>query len=172
MNRKALVPRSLKSVVGFTLIELLIVVVLLGIFAALIIGNFLTSLKKGRDAKRKGDLEQVTRALEMYYEDKKTYPSSLSFGSSLCETAGCLPGEKIYMQKLPNDPSSGKNYEYNLLDGSYRLYTCLENSQQVLPYDSLTQNPSMTCSLQCKKNNGDDTTTGCIWAISSSDISP
>ena len=72
MNRKA-----------FTLIELLIVIIILGVLAALITGNFFTSLKKGRDAKRKADLEQVSRALEMYYEDKKAYPDSLTFGSSL-----------------------------------------------------------------------------------------
>ncbi|PIP15252.1 hypothetical protein COX47_00635, partial [Candidatus Roizmanbacteria bacterium CG23_combo_of_CG06-09_8_20_14_all_35_49] len=59
MNRKA-----------FTLIELLLVIIILGVLATLIIGNFFTSLKKGRDARRKGDLEQIQRALEMYYEDK------------------------------------------------------------------------------------------------------
>ena len=41
---------------GFTLIELLIVIMILGVLAALITGNFFTSLKKGRDAKRKADL--------------------------------------------------------------------------------------------------------------------
>ncbi len=157
---------------GFTLIELLVVISILGILAALISGNFITSLKKGRDAKRKGDLEQITRALEMYYEDKKVYPTTLSFGVKFCENNPCLVADKVYMQKVPNDPISGKSYEYNLTSGSYRLYACLENNQQILPYNDLTQAPSMTCSIQCKKNNGTDTTNGCIWAVSSSDISP
>ena len=159
---------------GFTLIELLVVIMILGILAALISGNFITSLKKGRDAKRKGDLEQTQRALEMYYEDKKAYPvtAGLTFGSKLCENNPCGASDKVYMQKLPNDPISGKSYEYNLTSGSYRLYACLENNQQILPYNDLTQAPSMTCSIQCKKNNGIDTTNGCIWAVSSSDISP
>ena len=51
---------------GFTLIELLLVIIILGVLSALITGNFFTSLKKGRDAKRKADLEQTQRALEMY----------------------------------------------------------------------------------------------------------
>ena len=157
---------------GFTLIELLVVIMILGVLAALISGNFFTSLKKGRDAKRKADLEQITRALEMYYEDNKAYPDAVSFGEQLCHPGAGGCDTKIYMQKLPNDPISGKNYEYNLTSGSYRLYACLENNLQILPYDDLTQAPSMTCSIQCKKNSGTDTTNGCIWAVSSPDISP
>jgi len=61
---------------GFTLIELLLVIIILGFLTSLIAGNFFTSLKKGRDARRKGDLEQIQRALEMYYEDNRAYPNS------------------------------------------------------------------------------------------------
>jgi len=75
---------------GFTLIELLVVIIVLGVLAALISGNFFTSLKKGRDAKRKADLEQIQRALEMYYEDKKAYPTfTFPFGGKLCENYPC-----------------------------------------------------------------------------------
>lgn len=153
---------------GFTLIELLLVIIILGVLAALIIGNFLTSLKKGRDAKRKADLEQIQRALEMYYEDKKSYPSTLSFGSSLCETT-CLSGEKIYMQKLPNDPISGKNYEYmqpSGTGGDYKLFACLENNLQVLPY--VSSGYTITCSTTCNGSPG----VPCVWGVSSSNISP
>jgi type II secretion system protein G len=167
MNKKM---RNLRLSKGFTLIELLIVIIILGVIAALITGNFITSLKKGRDARRKADLEETQRALEMYYEDKKAYPGILTFGSALCETPACVATEKVYMQKVPNDPIPGKAYEYDLTGSSYRLYACLENNQQVLPYDSLTQVPSMTCSVLCKNKSG--VNTSCIWAISSSDISP
>jgi len=166
MNKKGLALSERRESKGFTLIELLVVIIILGFLSALITGNFFTSLKKGRDAKRKADLEQITRALEMYYEDKKAYPDSLTFGSSLPDP----DSTKVYMQKLPDDPTSGKTYEYNLTSGSYRLYACLENSQQILPYDSLTQGPSMTCSVSCK--NKSESSISCIWAVSSSDISP
>ncbi len=159
---------------GFTLIELLIVIMILGVMAALITGNFFTSLKKGRDAKRKADLEQVQRALEMYYEDKRTYPTfALPFGGKLCETTLCLVAEKVYMQKLPDDPTSGKDYEYLSAGGTnYKLFACLENNQQMLPYISSDYTiATMTSCGACKDSVG-ATVTNCIWGVSSSNISP
>ena len=158
---------------GFTLIELLVVIMILGVLAALISGNFFTSLKKGRDAKRKADLEQIQRALEMYYEDKKTYPltADLAFGSSLCETVDCATNEKIYMQKLPNDPISGKSYQYFSANDetSYALYACLENNLQMLPY--LSTNYTMDCSVACQDKDGNPVAK-CVWGVSSTNVSP
>ena len=151
---------------GFTLIELLVVIMILGVLATLISGNFFTSLKKGRDAKRKADLEQITRALEIYYEDKKAYPvtPSLTFNSPLTDPVS----GKIYMQKIPNDPVSGKDYQYLSATGSdYKLFTCLENNQQILPYES--SGYSLSCG-NCKNQAGG--TVVCIWGVSSTNISP
>lgn len=150
---------------GFTLIELLIVIMILGVLAALITGTFFTSLKKGRDARRKGDLEQIQRALEMYYEDKKTYPEDLTFGSALSDP----DSGKIYMQKVPDDPISGKDYEYLSTNGTdYKLFACLENNLQLLPYESTGS--TLTCG-DCR-NITDTDDVKCILGISSSNISP
>jgi type II secretion system protein G len=118
---------------AFSLIELMIIIAILGVLTTLISGNFISSLKKGRDARRKADLEQVQRALEMYYEDKKSYPTFNIFQSanySLCETkidTDCGT-EKTYMQKIPTDPVSGNNYVYVSSGQSYQLYSCIENN--------------------------------------------
>jgi len=148
---------------SFTLIELLVVIMILGVLAALISGNFFTSLKKGRDAKRKADLEQITRALEMYYEDKKSYPTALPFGEKFCETSVC----KVYMQKLPDDPVSGKDYEYITTAGAdYKLFACLENNLQMLPY--ISSGYTISCGTNCNGTPG----VPCIWGVSSSNIAP
>lgn len=124
---------------AFTLIELMIVIAILGVLATLISGNFITSLKKGRDARRKTDLEQIQRALEMYYEDNKAYPAIISY------TGGQLKHpsiDKTYMQKVPDDPKSGCDYFYSpvTIDGQvgstvigYKLYSYLENSLDLGP---------------------------------------
>lgn len=154
---------------GFTLIELLIVIIILGVLAALITGNFFTSLKKGRDTKRKADLEQVQRALEMYYEDNRVYPTTagLTFNSQLCHPDGC--NTKVYMQKVPNDPVSGKNYQYLSFDGTdYKIFACLENDQQMLPY--LSTGSTLACG-GCQDIDGNPVAS-CIWGVASSNISP
>ena len=165
---------------GFTLIEIMIVIAILGILAALITGNFLTSLKKGRDAKRKGDLEQTQRALEMYYEDKKAYPIFDIFANpnySLCETkiAASCGSEKVYMQKLPDDPISGRSYEYIYPSGNgsdYKLFACLENNLQMLPYTSSGYTiATMTSCGGCNDSTG-ASVAHCVWGISSSNINP
>ena len=90
---------------GFTLIELLIIIIILGFLTALISGNYITSLQKGRDAKRKNDLAQIQRALETYYEDNKAYPTGAPpFGSRFCSTPSCLAGDKTYMVRTPGRP--------------------------------------------------------------------
>lgn len=120
---------------GFTLIELLVVIGILGALATLLSGQFVSSLKKGRDARRKSDLQSIQRAVELFYEDKKQYPTwNFLTAGKLCETSACSSGEKIYMQKTSNDPSSGEAYKYTDLTGSvYKLYSCIENSNDKGP---------------------------------------
>jgi general secretion pathway protein G len=114
---------------GFTLIEMLLVICILGILAALISGNFINSLKKGRDARRKADLGNIQRALEMYYEDNKTYAVDLT------KTNLCLPSfedctKKAYMLNIPTDPSTKSSYDYsNIHDTDYKICANLENNK-------------------------------------------
>ncbi len=148
---------------AFTLLELLIVIIILGVLSSFITSNFFTSLKKGRDARRKGDLEQIQRALELYYEDKRIYPTEISFGQSLTDTET----GKIYMNKIPNDPS-GNSYHYESDGTYYKLYACLENNQQILPYVSNPTN--FGCNNVCKGSEGNNVS--CIWGVSSSNTNP
>lgn len=110
---------------GFTLIELLVVVVILGVLATVGLNSFRLSQLKGRDAKRKSDLEQVQRALEMYYNDYGSYPEVISFGDPFEIAAKGT----VYMKVLPKDPTGNPEYCYESPGTSYQLYAKLENSQ-------------------------------------------
>lgn len=130
---------------GFTLIELLIVIVILGVLSSLIVGNFINSIKKGDDTKRKTDLEQIRKAIELYYEDNKVYPAFTYLGNpqippateptSLCinypTPNNCSTGNggKVYMQKLPTDTNANCYYRYET-DGLtwYKIYSYIENT--------------------------------------------
>ncbi|MDT8435445.1 MAG: prepilin-type N-terminal cleavage/methylation domain-containing protein [Gemmatimonadota bacterium] len=58
---------------GFTLIELLIVVVIIGILAAIAIPQFASTKGKAFDATAKSDLRNLMSAQEAYYADNQTY---------------------------------------------------------------------------------------------------
>jgi len=132
---------------GFTLIELMIVIVIIGILTTIGIFAFQSSQLKARDSRRKSDLEQVTRALEMYYNDNGAYPLSNSGG----EIVGCGSPNRVacpwgtpfsttvtYMVKLPKDPNASLSYYYEKSGNGYRLYAHLENIQD----DALPSNGS------------------------------
>lgn len=121
---------------GFTLIELILVMTLLAILAIALFGNFNTSLKKGRDAQRKNDLNQLQKALENYYEDNKTYPPFTDiFGRKFCKNYVCLTSDTVYMIKTANDPNSNYTYVYapeptaipSGPSSYYYLYSYIEN---------------------------------------------
>lgn len=121
---------------GFTLIELLVVMAIIGILATIALGYYRGAQIKARDARRKHDLSQIQKAMELYYNDKETYPSSFSFGSEWSDSGA------LYMKEVPDDPTSGYTYFYQtdtVTPGVwYRLYARLENEHDLLIDDSIS----------------------------------
>lgn len=122
---------------GFTLLELLVVMVILGLLAAIGLGSFMSSQRKGRDARRKADLTAIKSALELYYNDFDSYPlSDASQNIVGCDGGACDWNDlwerngTIYMVQIPEDPAGG-TYAYDSDGTSYILYARLENE-----YDS------------------------------------
>jgi len=125
---------------GFTLIELLLVIAILGILTVMGLASFTSSLRKGRDSKRKSDVRQIGLALESYFADKGKYPLQAGDGSGkivgchtpvvTCNWGGVFTDDvSIYMSQLPQDTLSAQQYYYVSTDGTYfQLYTRLENT--------------------------------------------
>jgi prepilin-type N-terminal cleavage/methylation domain-containing protein len=123
---------------GFTLVELLLVVGILGILsmAVLLTLNPFTQIQKGNDAKRKADLSQIQKALEVYYQDYGAYPDQLSYKLDPITTPGPPPIKtqknwgsswQPYMNVLPSDPVPTKHYVYYTSNGQfYYLYASLD----------------------------------------------
>ena len=60
---------------GFTIVELLIVIVVIGILAALVITTFNGIQQKGRDTERQTDIKALHGQLEAYYAQNGYYPT-------------------------------------------------------------------------------------------------
>ncbi len=65
-----------KSSRGFTLIELLVVISIIGLLASVGLVALNSALMKARDARRIADINQITKALELYYSNNNHYPTS------------------------------------------------------------------------------------------------
>lgn len=68
--------KSNTSQKGFTIVELLIVIVVIGILAALVLNTFSGVQKRARDTQRQTSLNALATQLEVYYNDKGGYPSN------------------------------------------------------------------------------------------------
>jgi general secretion pathway protein G len=99
---------------GFTLIELMVVLVIIGVLAALIVPNVLERTDDARVTAARTDVNNLMQALKLYKLDNQHYPSSEQGLQALVAkpTVGAVPPNwKTYLDKLPKDPW-GQPYQY------------------------------------------------------------
>jgi len=101
---------------GFTLIEIMVVVVILGILAALVVPNILGRTGEARITAAKSDLQSVGNALDLYKLDNYNYPSTDQSLQALVKQPSGYPAASNwnpagYLKKVPLDPW-GKQYLY------------------------------------------------------------
>ncbi len=134
---------------GFTLVELLIVMVLLGFLSVWSLSMFQGSRKRTSDSRRKADLKEIAKSIEMYANDAGIYPQAAPDGRIMgCQGSGTEPVAcswgnawakgTTYMQKLPEDPAGAPYcYEVDGLGKWYKLYARLESTDDTAYDDSL-----------------------------------
>ncbi len=101
---------------GFTLIELMVVLVIIGVLAALIVPNVLDRADDARVMAAKTDANNLMQALKLYKLDNQRLPTSeQGLGALIAKpTTGPIPTNwKPYLEKLPNDPWN-RPYQYLL----------------------------------------------------------
>ena len=99
---------------GFTLLEVMVVVVILGILAALVVPKIISRPDEARAIAAKQDIASLMQALKLYRLDNQRYPTAEQGLQSLLTrpTVGpAAPNWKPYVEKLPNDPW-GHPYQY------------------------------------------------------------
>lgn len=104
---------------GFTLIELLVVISIIGVLSTIAMTSLNTAKAKARDAKRMTEITELGKALELYYAQHGSYPSTGSITTTLCDpgcagvttnstaTANWIPNlvAEGYYSELPRDPA-------------------------------------------------------------------
>jgi general secretion pathway protein G len=113
MNRRHYLP--LRAARGFTLIEILVVVVILGILAAIVVPRVMERPGEARVTRAKQDIQGVVTALSLYKLDNFTYPSTEQGLDALVTKPAGQPDapnwKGPYLDRTPKDPW-GRPYQY------------------------------------------------------------
>jgi general secretion pathway protein G len=101
---------------GVTLIEMMVVLVIIGIVAALVVPNVIGRPDEARVAVARADLKTIAASLEMYRLDSRSYPTTEQGLSALTKKPTLPPVPPVwaaggYLAQMPVDPW-GQPYLY------------------------------------------------------------
>lgn len=135
---------------GFTIVELLIVIVIIGILAAITVVAYNGIQERANYSAYKSDINSINKAILLYQADNGAYPGNNAAsgtcwtnGSTVDFISGLVPK---YLAKTPVTPnaSAGNYYAYCFSTGGidYKLIR-LVSSPATLPATEATNNPSI-----------------------------
>lgn len=122
---------------GFTIIELLIVIVVIGILAALVLNTVAGVQQRSRDTERRTDITVLATALEDFYKEHGGYPQLGQF-SNLQAATTMFPGieENTFMAPGKSEfsvfPAVSKNinqYGYRAFADVAKTTACDKNNE-------------------------------------------
>jgi general secretion pathway protein G len=107
--------RTLRAARGFTLIEIMVVVVIIGLLAAVIVPSMFGRVEEARVAKARSDIQAIETGLTMYKLDNFKYPST-DLGLAALSTRPNDPTVRNwraegYLRRISKDPW-GNPYQY------------------------------------------------------------
>jgi general secretion pathway protein G len=124
--RKVTMNSRRKQQEGFTLIEIMVVILILGLLATLVVQSLRGATDKAKRTKAMADIAELKTALDRYYIDVGSYPSSdqglnaLVAPPSQGGTQVSTGSEDGYIRRIPNDPW-GNPYVYQSDGTNYTL---------------------------------------------------
>jgi len=142
---------------GFTIVELLIVIVVIGILAAITIVSFNGVSARATFAKEKSEMATINKAIRLYYSENGTYPSTggtntwSGFGQGQNFVPGLTP---TYISKTPQlAPNSNIDNSY-LYTSNGTDYKLIRYSDNVNGLPSVQMNNSLTDPVRPAQSRG------------------
>lgn len=139
---KKFLPKTKNNTEGFTLVELLVVISIIAILSVVGITIFSSTQKTARDAKRKADIESISKVLEVNYNSSTgAYPTTLDctkFASGGCPQDPVNSGTSVYTNALTAtsyttcafmESGSGGNSSNSTFGSSGTTYYCKKSQQ-------------------------------------------
>jgi general secretion pathway protein G len=153
MMKKSLRQKAF-NIKGFTLIELLVVIAIIGLLSTMTVYAINVARMKARDARRLADMRQLQKAVELYYDEYGSYPST--GGSWWGEGSPCYGNHDYsgsngwipnlapeFMGNLPGDPKP------NLVGNDCYLYRSDGTDYMIMAHFTMETicggDPSNTC---------------------------
>lgn len=112
---------------GFSLIEIMVVVVILGILAALVVPKIMNRPDEARKVKAKQDVMAIQIALDLYKLDNGSFPSQEQGLQALVSKPTTSPAPQNWNSYLKSPPKDPWGNPYNYLNpgqhGDVDVYT-------------------------------------------------
>ena len=118
---------------GFTLLEIMVVVVIIGLLAAIVVPNFVGNIDKAAMSRAKQDIRGIETALNLYRLDNFRYPTTSDGLQALVTNPGeaAAPNWKAQLRKLPMDPwNHPYQYAYPGQHGEFDVFSYGADGQE------------------------------------------